>query len=264
MKIMKQNEDILLHKKITKHSNLMIPFSDHVIAFKFPKQNKELLNTNITLQYRDRYIADKEAVNIPAINRPKDDIVFTKADIKNGDENILFTGNFRILRADISEPYRYIAISLDYKHLISGRMTEDGEINTEIYPVSMFQMSEYIGLLTTNMYFAKLDLVDAVILSANNGEPTDAVLMEYIDKESNIVRFVFGDECFSPIKGYIDLDFQNQKLDTLEELRKYSLNRTMSEIMKLREYLLKDINIWIPEEEPVEKDEETDEEISDI
>lgn len=261
---MKQNEDILLHRKITKHSNLMIPFSDHVTAFNFPKQNKELLNTTVTLQYRDRYIADRESVNVPATNRPKDDIMFTKADIKDGDENILFSGNFRILRADISEPYRYIAISLDYKHLFAGKMTKDGEIDTEIYPVSMFQMSEYIGLITTNMYFAKLDLVDAIVLSVNNGEPTDAVIMEYIDKKSNTVRFVFGDECFSPIKGYLDLEFKKQKLDTLEELREYSLNRTITEIMQLREHVLKDINIWSPEEDPVEKDEETDEEISDI
>lgn len=266
---MKQHEDILLHKQITKHSNLMIPFSDHVTAFKFPKQNEQLLNTTVTLKYRDRHIADKEAVNIPSSGRPKDDVVFSEADInKEGDDNIIFTSDFIILRADISDPYKYIAVSTDYRHIIVGKMLENGEINTEIYPVSMIQMSEYIGLYTTNMYFAKLDLVDAVIISADNGEPCNAVILEYIDKSTNTVRFVLGDECFSPIKGYYDLELNIQPITSLEDLRKYNINRTLLEIMKLREYLLKDINIWIPEEntisDDIEKDDKIDEEISDI
>lgn len=266
---MKQNDDILLHRQITKHSNLMIPFSDHVTAFKFPKQNEQLLNTTVTLKYRDRHISDKEAINIPSSGRPKDDVVFTEADInKEGDDNIIFTRDFIILRADITEPYKYIAVSTDYRHIVIGKMAEDGDINTEIYPVSMLQMSEYIGLYTTNMYFAKLDLVDGVILSVDSGEPCNAVILEYIDKDTNTVRFVLGDECFSPIKGYYDLDMNIQPITCLEDLRKYDINRTSLEIMKLREYLLKDINIWIPEEniisDDIEKDDKVNEEISDI
>lgn len=241
---MKQHEDILLHRDITKHSNLMIPFSDHVTAFKFPQQNKELLNTIVTLQYRNRYIADKEAVNIPSLNRPKDDVVFREADIKEGDENIIFKGNFIILRADISEPYKYIAISTDYNHIVIGKMTSEGLIDNSIYPVTMVQMTEYIGLCVTNMYFAKLDLTDAIVLSVDGGEPCNAVIMEYIDKDKNIVRFVLGDECFSVIHGYIDLDFKYNKIDTVEDLRDYNINRTNLEISQLRKHVLKDINIW--------------------
>ena len=116
--MMKQTDQILMHSKITKHSNLMIPFSDHVSALEFPEQNKQLLNTIVTLQYRNRYIADKRSVNIPSCGRPKDDIPFIEAGISTGDDNIIFSNDFRILRADITKPYKYIAISVDYKDII--------------------------------------------------------------------------------------------------------------------------------------------------
>lgn len=241
---MKQKEQILMHSKITKHSNLMIPFSDNVTALEFPEQNKQLLNTIVTLQYRNRYIADKRSVNIPSCGRPKDDIPFIEAGISTGDDNIIFSNDFRILRADITKPYKYIAISVDYKDIIVGTMTEEGEINKEIYPVTMFQMSEYIGLKTINMYVGKLDLTEAVVLSIDNGEPCNAVIMEYIDKNTNIVRFVLGDECFSVIDGYIDTDFKVKELNTLEDLRKYDINRSIIEISDLRKYLLSDIIIY--------------------
>ena len=70
---MKQNDDVLLHRRITKHSNLMIPFSDHVTAFKFPRKNEQLINTTVTLKYRDRYIADKEAYSISNSKREQKD-----------------------------------------------------------------------------------------------------------------------------------------------------------------------------------------------
>lgn len=263
---MKQKEQILMHSKITKHSNLMIPFSDHVTVLGFPEQNKQLLNTIVTLQYRNRYIADKEAVNIPSSGRPKDDISFIEAGIHDGDGNIIFSNNFRILRADITEPYKYIAISTDYKYIIVGKMSEDGEIDKEIYPVTMFQMSEYIGLQTTNMYVGKLELTEAVVLALDNGEPCNAVIMEYIDKDTKTVRFVLGDECFSVIIGYIDTDFNFKELNTLEDLRGYNMNRSITDISNLREYLLSDITIYgsekVSKTETEKEVTDTDEEIS--
>ena len=240
---MKQNDDVLLHRRITKHSNLMIPFSDHVTAFKFPTQNEQLINTTVTLQYRDRYIADKDAYSTPSSGRPKDDTVYiAPGEMKEDLGDIIFTGNFRILRADNSAPFIFIGISTNYKYIITGKTNENG-IRTDIYPVAMFQMSEYIGLCVTDMYFGKLDLVDAVVLAADHGEPCNAVIMEYIDKEKKQVRFVMGDECFSVLRGYLDKSFKQQKLETLDDLRDYKMNRTINECIELRKYLLKDIVI---------------------
>lgn len=237
---MKQNEDVLLHQRITKHSNLMIPFSEHVTAFKFPEQIIQLLNTTVTLQYRDRYIADKAAYNTPSSGRPKDDFAFTEPGEMKGDDDIIFKGEFKILRADKVSPFIFIGISTNYKYIVIGKTNENG-IDKNVYPVAMFQMSEYVGLLTTNMYFGKIDLTDAVVLAADHGEPCNAVIMEYLDKTTNHVRFVLGDECFSVLRGYIDKSFNVQKLETLEDLRKYEMNRTINETIALREYLLKDV-----------------------
>lgn len=239
---MKQNDDVLLHRRITKHSNLMIPFSDHVTAFKFPSQNEQLINTTVTLKYRDRYIADKDAYSTPSSGRPKDDIVYTKPGEMRGDEDIIFTGEFRILRADTSAPFIFIGISTNYKYIIIGK-TDENNILTDIYPVAMFQMSEYIGLCVTDMYFGKLDLVDAVVLAADHGEPCNAVIMEYLDEDKKQVRFVLGDECFSVLRGYLDKSFKQQKLETLDDLRDYKMNRTINECIELRKHLLKDIII---------------------
>lgn len=240
---MKQNDDVLLHRRITKHSNLMIPFSDHVTAFKFPTQNEQLINTTVTLKYRDRYIADKEAYSTPSSGRPKDDTLYmTPGEMKEDLGDIIFTGEFRILRADTSAPFIFIGISTNYKYIVTGKTDENG-IRTDIYPVAMFQMSEYIGLCVTDMYFGKLDLVDAVVLAADHAEPCNAVIMEYIDKEKKQVRFVMGDECFSVLRGYLDKSFKQQKLETLDDLRDYKMNRTINECIELRKYLLKDIVI---------------------
>lgn len=239
---MKQNDDILLHKSITKHSNLMIPLSEYVTAFKYPTQNEQLINTTVTLKYRDRYISDKDSYHVPSSGRPKDDAPFKKPGDMKGEEDIIFTGKFKILRADTSAPFIFIAVSTDYKHIVTGKTDENG-ILAHVYPVAMFQMSEYIGLCVIDMYFGALELTDAVILAVDNGEPCNAVIMEYIDKDKNQVRFVLGDECFSVIKGYIDKSFKLQKLESLDDLRNYKMNRTVLECAKLREYLLKDIII---------------------
>lgn len=253
---MKQNEDILLHSKITKHSNLMVPFSDHVHAFDYPKQNSQLLNTTTTLKYRDRFRADLNAVDIPSSGRPKDDAAYVDYATLAGDDNVVYDGEFRILRADIEAPYTYIAVSTDYKHIVVGKMTEEGDINHDIYPVSMIQMTEYIGLVCINMYVASIDLYDAVVLSADQGEPCNAVLVELVpDKEKATMyyRFIRGDECFSVVKGYVDHNYANQEINNLSDLRKYSINRTMDEIADLRKYLLEDV---IPYDPSMKEDEE--------
>lgn len=240
---MKQNDDVLLHRRITKHSNLMIPFSDHVTAFKFPSQNEQLINTTVTLKYRDRYIADKEAYSISNSKRPKDDtLCMPPGTMKEDIGDIIFTGEFRILRADRSAPFIFIGISTNYKYIVTGKTDENG-ILENIYPVAMFQMSEYVGLCVTNMYFGKLDMTDAVVLASDHGEPCNAVIMEYLDDKKKQVRFVLGDECFSVLRGYLDKSFKQQKLETLDDLRNYKMNRTINECIDLRKYLLKDIVI---------------------
>ena len=192
---MKQKEQILMHSKITKHTNLMIPFSDHVTALGFPEQNKQLLNTIVTLQYRNRYIADKEAVNIPSSGRPKDDISFIEAGIHNGDDNIIFSNNFRILRADITEPYKYIAISTDYNGVIitanapvgafyalqtMRQMVESGDWQTGI--IADYPRFEYRGVLvdisrhfrTVDFLKRQIDMMARVKLNRLHLHLTDA------------------------------------------------------------------------------------------
>lgn len=244
-------DDILLHK-VTKHTNRMIPFSNYVKIDSFPEQNSQLLNTTATLQYRNRNIADKDAYNIPSAGRPIDDEPFVEAGNHEGDEDIIFTDRFVVLRADKSEPFVFIAISLDYRHMIVGKTNEDRSINQNIYPVEAIQMNEWIGLYFNDTYFrdAKLinEILPAVMLSCDANEPCLCVIMEYIDEPNKVVRFVLGDECFSEITGYIDDALEIHDLDTIEKFRNYNVNLTESEIVALRKALLADIKIYKSDE----------------
>lgn len=213
----KKNKNILLHK-VTKNSNLMEPHSDYVDKNLFPNQNIQLLNTTVTLKYRDRHIADHESANIEPISRPSDDVSFRPVDIKEGDDNIIFTDEFIVLRADITAPYKCILLSTDYKKILVGSMNKDtGEINDTIYPVYTIQDNTMIGVTVRTMYLGSIEFYNGVILSSDDTEPCYSVVMEYLDEEQKVVRFITSDESICVVNGYYDTDLNHHDIDQLHD-----------------------------------------------
>lgn len=261
----KINKNILFHK-IMKYSNLMEPHSDYVSEKIYPDQNTQLLNTTVTLKYRDRHIADHESVNIEPVSRPSDDVSFRPVDIKEGDDNIVFTGEFIVLRADITPPHKCILLSTDYKIMLVGSMNkETGEIDDSIYPIYTMQDNTMIGVTLRSMYFGALEFYNAVVLSADNTEPCHAVIMEYLDEDKKNVRFIITGESLCAVNGYYDTDlnhhdtyqiFDNEShVDTdprdyhddsisADDFRSILGNiKTDENVVSIRKHLLKDITI---------------------
>ena len=115
--------DVLLHHK-TKHTNVEMPgviFNRYISADKFPEQISELINTEITLKYRNHNIVEN-LDNTPSSGRPSDDISWSPRNPispeYSGDQYSIFEDTFIVLRADKTEPYRLIARSEDYKIIL--------------------------------------------------------------------------------------------------------------------------------------------------
>lgn len=264
---MKQNNDILLHK-ITKHSNVMIPFSEQVKSNKFPKQNMDLLGTTRVLKYRDRFVSTSEGDNIPSSGRPEDDTPFVKVGTTTYEDQIVQQKSFIILRADISFPYRYIAISTDYTRVIVGSMdAENNTIADYIVPVAAYQLDDYIGLVVNDMYAGSIYYNPANVIAVDDSEPCYSILMEECSvvntetkfkKNDKYIRFVLGDECMSVIQGYHDGDFAYHPINSVEEFYKYNPKRSINDVVNIRKELFKDLSIVDDQEE------DSDEEILDF
>lgn len=208
----------LLHK-VTKHTNLMIPHSDYITATEFPEQISELLNTTISLYYRDHRYTDNEILRKEATkyykgeeisSRPSDDTEFVPRPYGPEDieqPNDLFFKEFIVLRADTTAPYRFIAVSTDYNVMIISS-TEIEPVTQrykflDIVPVYPTQMNEYIGLAVYNKYPGEIPEIPAVTLRVDATEPCYSVLMEILGS-TGTVRFLLGDEIVTRIQDYFD------------------------------------------------------------
>lgn len=264
---MKQNNDILLHK-ITKHSNMMIPFSEQVKSNKFPKQNMDLLGTTKVLKYRDRFVSTSEGDSIPSAGRPEDDTSFVKVGTTTYEDQIVQQKSFIILRADISFPYKYIAISTDYTRVISGIMNvETNTIADYIIPVAAYQLDDYIGLAVNDMYAGSIYYNPANVIAVDDSEPCYSILMEECSEEDSItkfkkdekyIRFVFGDECMSVIQGYYDGNFNYHPINSVEEFYRYNPKRSINDVVNIRKELFKDLSIVVNDQEGDSNEENLD------
>ena len=209
-----QLSDILLHK-VTKHTNLYIPYSDYVNGVKFPDQIRGLLNTNVTLKYRNHYVSDyidtqsvKPLIK-GASSRPSDDDKFVAPTYgpDNIDPRVVFQEEFTVIRADAAEPYRLIAISKDYsKMLVNSTKVINGKYEYET-KVSEWpkQMNELIGIAVYDHYVKEPEEIKGVTMRVDTGEPCFSIIMEILGS-TGYVRFVLGDEMYSMIQDYYDED----------------------------------------------------------
>lgn len=207
--MIRQLYDVLLHHK-TKHTNIEMPGCKYIAANVFPEQISELINTEITLKYRNHNIIDN--YNEPSSGRPSDDSPWVSKPNTgpeySGDPSDVYEDKFIVLRADSTEPYRLIARSLDYKMILinSTEIDDSGEYKFKTiiseYPV---QDNTYFGLEIQDQYVGEIDELGAVTLRVDAGEPTYSVLVEFLGS-TGIIRFVLGDEVFSKIQDRYDIN----------------------------------------------------------
>ena len=207
--------DKLLHL-LSRHTNLMVPYSDYVNGHTFPAQISELLGTKIKLTYRNHYIYDTKLLHAPAITRRYGEIMSSRP--ADDDELIpeegyddptdTFTDDFFVLRADKVEPFRLIAINSDCSILVINSTEKDEndeyKFSTLIseYPV---QLNDYIGLGVYSQYAGDVRELKAVSLRVDGGEPCYSVLLEFLGSSGEI-RFLLGDECIHRLYDYYDIN----------------------------------------------------------
>lgn len=224
----RQLYDLLLHQ-FTKHTNLQVPCSNYVRGAKFPDQISELLNTTVTLRYRDYYLDNNLFRGYPAVvknmygvemnSRPSDDKALPEYQPGPDDYEVKYiqTGEFTVVRADAMEPYRLIAISKDYRRILinSTKKKEDGTYEFESiiseYPL---QINTFIGLEVYDQYVAEVDEIRACTLRVDASEPCYSVILEFLGS-TGMIRFILGDEAFSKLYDYYDgeglRDYDNRR-----------------------------------------------------
>ena len=196
----KQNEDLLLHK-LTRHTNLEMPFSNYVSIDNFPEQNKSMIGSTITLKYRNMYFVDIEDYEGPDKYDPHE----------------IYKSDCTVLRFDNTEPFRIIAISKNYEILLVG---DSRTYNTAVlqYPI---QLSEFIGIVCKDQYPGDIREYDSIPLRIDNGEPCYSVIVELLENDKR--RIVLGDECFTKIT-YPITDYREKSKEEIINLRKIVLN----------------------------------------
>lgn len=216
---MKKEYDVMLHL-LTRHTNLVQPYSDYVQPNIFPEQISELLNTEVTIKYRNHYLSDRSLNERAATiirngeiisSRPSDDRQQIETRVSKVEEDefpFVSEGTFRIVRADATPPYRLIGISTNYQFIIvnSSEQDESGEY-AFTYLVSEYptQLNEYIGLECYNQYGGEIQELRAATLRVDATEPCYSILIEFLGS-TGIARFILGDEAASILYDYYDID----------------------------------------------------------
>ena len=189
----------------------------------FPKQNTELLNTTVTLQYRNRnHWEDIEVLGYPATikdesgrsmpSRPEDDDTYQPREGEGpdyeDDNDYIHEGEFRIVRADAVEPYTLIAIKDDYSVVVvsSSEPVDGGYKFQSIVSVYNLQREDLLAVRTVQIYDEKastnpVDLPEGVVFRVDSVDPNRSVIMELLPARygTRLVRFVTGDEVLSDI-----------------------------------------------------------------
>ena len=221
---MKKHDDVFLHK-ISRHTNLQLPFSDYVKVDKFPAQISDLLGTVITLKYRNYYRSELEAGTKSATiirdgekvsSRPSDDTQQLEdrepLSYEIDETPFYYEDPFIILRADAEEPFRLIAVSTDYtKMVVNSTEIVNGDYLfftkvSEYHP----QMNEFIGIDWKDQYAGIIPELRAISLRVDETEPCYSILMEYL--EEDMVRFVLGDETMAKMADYKRKDDWGERL----------------------------------------------------
>lgn len=193
--MVEQLKDDLLHHR-TRHTNLMVPYSDYVKGDKFPIQDLNLLDTYVDIRFRNMY-----KVELPEEYLSKQEKL---------DPRDIYTAHCRVLRCDSTEPYRMICISDTYEFIFvtDSRYWQETVVQ---YPI---QFNEFIGIKVFDQYVGEIPEIKGVTLRVDNGEPCYSVIIEFL--ADNQVRFVIGDECFSKLYDYYGEDNDYDGRDSVD------------------------------------------------
>ena len=199
----KQSSDNLLHK-LTKHTNISVPFSKYVLRETFPEQDSDKLDKIYKIQYRDRRLINP---NDTLKNRPRPLDDLQRSNVipdrpEKYEEPDITQDKFRIIRFDKTEPYKFIAVSENYKHCLVGNSQYD--IESQVL-VSTKQFSQYIGLIGFDQYITDLTDTKCVVFSVDNLEPLHSVLIEFLP--DGTFRAVLEEECFTKLYDYYNSRF---------------------------------------------------------
>lgn len=206
----KELDEKFLHK-LTKHTNLYKPHSNHVDSTTFPEQNVDLLNSKVVLKYRDHRIGDRDIISTSSSGRPSDDeefVPYTEDSPDKFDPHDIYEDEFIIIRADRTEPYRLIAVSTNYDKIVisSSKMENDKYLFEDIVVEYPIQLNEFIGIACYDKYNNKdIPELRSVTLRVDAYEPCYSVLMELLGS-TGYVRFILGDECPVVLQDYYDTD----------------------------------------------------------
>jgi hypothetical protein len=202
---------IMLHEQ-TRHTNIDRPYNRYVAGETFPEQITELLNTEVTLKYRNYDIVDDNMEAVCA-GRPEDDQDYDFYNREIGAEDFdqidVYENKFRVIRADSSEPFVLIGISEDYSKILvnSTRIEEDGEYRFKKFISSLpQQLNNYFGLEVENRHTGEIETIPGVTIRVDDKEATYSIIVEFLGS-TNTIRVVLGDECFSRIVDYLNDDY---------------------------------------------------------
>jgi len=215
-------------QELLKHTNIILPFNtdrniDYISATKFPPQDEKLINTRVTIKYRDfstrtNPVTIEKAALITDIesdekisSRPEDDVQKPQESHLTPEEltemGPYVEREFIVLRADAIYPYILIAITDDYSMLVVNssyydEMTEKYVFEDHIseYPIQQFK---YIGASCISKY--RDGQLDALVFRADANEPSISILYETAQDEygNDYHRFVLGDELRADFIGLI-------------------------------------------------------------
>lgn len=200
---LKENDITLLSR--IHHTNKTIPYSDYVSGAKFPKQDESILGECILLKFRNMYITDREYRNEEQF-----------------EEHDIYEKPFFILRCDMEEPFTVIGISMELDQIIVANYNN---YKDAVYMYAI-QMNEYIGAEVTIRYPGDTNLLKGTIISCDDGECCNAVIVENYTKDS--IRVITDYEA----EIVLDKDFSDQDLvekelakemNRIKEVRKNSL-----------------------------------------
>lgn len=174
--------DDILELDRAKHTNIWYPYSQYVKYDEYPTQDYDMLDSIVSLRYRDMNIVDKDADEMGPV------------DIIEEDPNFICEKEFRVLRFDIDTPYRMVSVSTDNSIILvndSRKYTEE----VAQYPI---QYNEFIGIDIFNDYGDKFR--EGVTLRVDDGEPCHTIIIEFLTDTK--VRVVLGDEVASHMSRY--------------------------------------------------------------
>ena len=197
----------------TGRTNRSYPYEDNnymdMYNTDYPHQISSLINTVATLRYRTHYVTNVDILNVPATiidpesgreesSRPSDDSRFIPRTIgpehNDGDENYVFTGKFKIFRADSEWPYKMIAVSLDYSVVLIGStrvINGNYEFEDMVLPYPL-QMNQFIGFNAARKLNSVFDTY-GYIIRVDESDPGNYVVVEY-GTSFDVVKFYTSEE----------------------------------------------------------------------